>query len=249
MNPTVEGAQFEADILQILQRTRDVKSIRLRKPEGFDYFPGQWISVTLANENEQKTKPLSLSSSPTEDFLEITKRLTGHDFSNALEALKVGDKILFEGPFGNLTFQGDYSKICMLSGGIGITPLRSMIRYSIDKGLKTDIVLIYSNRHEDSIAFEDDFKKMHTLNPSFKMIITITKPSPSWKGLTGRINRKMIEETVPDYENRIFYTCGPKPMVDAMRKILSEIGLTEEQVKYEYFTGYLGAPSSSTKSA
>ena len=248
MNPIVEVMQFEADILQILQRTKDVKSVRLREPDGFNYLQGQWISVTLGNENEQKTKPLSLSSSPTENFLEITKRLTGHDFSNALDVLKVGDKALLKGPFGNLTFQGDYDKICMLSGGIGITPLRSMICYSTDMDLKTDITLIYSNRYEDSIAFEDDFKRMQTLNPNFKMTITITKPSPNWKGLTGRINRKMIEETVPDYADRIFYTTGPKVMVDAMRSILSEIGLTAEQVKYEYFTGYMGAPSGSTKS-
>jgi ferredoxin-NADP reductase len=70
----------------------------------------------------------------------------------------------------------------MLSGGIGITPLRSMIRYSTDKDLKTDIVLIYSNRYEDSIAFEDDFKKMQTLNPNFKMTITITSPVRAGKG-------------------------------------------------------------------
>jgi len=201
---SIEILQFETDVIRVIQRTNDVKSVRFKKPDRFNYLPGQWISVTLGNENEQKTKPLSLSSSTTEDFLEITKRLTGHDFSTALEILEVGDKALLEGPFGNLTFQGDYDKICMLSGGIGITPLRSMICYSTAKGLKTDIALIYSNRYENNIAFEDDFKKMQTLNPNFKMIITITKPSPSWKGLTGRINRKMIEETVHDYADRFF---------------------------------------------
>jgi len=74
------------------------------------------------------------------------------------------------------------------------------------------------------------------------MIITITKPTQNWKGLTGRINRNMIEESIPDYSVRIFYTCGPKPMVDTMRTILSNMGLIEKQVRYEYFTGYLGTP-------
>jgi ferredoxin-NADP reductase len=87
----------------------------------------------------------------------------------------------------------------MLSGSIGIKPLLSMIRYSTDKGLNTDIILIYSNCYESSIPFEDDFKKMQALNSNFKMIITITKPSHSWKGLTGRVNREMIKEKVPDY--------------------------------------------------
>jgi ferredoxin-NADP reductase len=238
LDPSVEIAQFDTVVLQVFQRTKNIKSVRFRKPDTFQYRPGQWISVTLGNENDQVTKPLSLSSSPTEEFLEITKRLTGHDFSNAIAFLKVGDKALLKGPFGHMTFQDEYNKICMLSGGIGITPLRSMIRYSIDKGLATNMALIYSNRYEYDIPFEDDFKKMQISNPNFKMIITLTKPSPSWNGLTGRINREMIEENIPDYADRIFYTSGPKLMVDAMRSILSKIGLAEEQVKYEYFTGY-----------
>src|SRR5512138_200708 len=133
--------QLETNVTQVIQRTKYAKSIRFRRPKNFSYLPGQWISVTLDG-GGQKTKPLSLSSSPTEDFLEITKRLTGHEFSNALDALKVGDKALIRGPNGSFTFQGEYDKIGMLSGGIGITPLRSMIRYSTDKGLKTSIVLL-----------------------------------------------------------------------------------------------------------
>jgi ferredoxin-NADP reductase len=83
--------QFETEVTQVLSRTKDAKSIRFRKSEGFDYLPGQWIFVTLGRGDKQKTKPLSLSSSPTEGFLEVTKRLTGHEFSNALNALGVGD--------------------------------------------------------------------------------------------------------------------------------------------------------------
>ena len=130
----------------------------------------------------------------------------------------------------------------MLSGGIGITPLRSMIRYSADRNLKTNIILLYSNRFEDSIAFKDDFDAILERNANFKLIITITGPIKSWKGFTGRINLEMIKKIVPDYADRVFYTCGPRPMVDAMTIILTKMGLTKEQIKYEYFTGYLGAP-------
>ena len=159
MNLSFEIVQFETNVTQVVQRSRDVKSIRFKKPAAFNYIPGQWMYITLGDENEQETKPLSLSSSPTEEFLEVTKRLTDHDFSNTLDSLKVGNMASMKGPYGNLTFQGEYDKICMLSGGIGITPLRSMIRYSTDIGLNTDIVLIYSNRYEDSIAFKDDLRE------------------------------------------------------------------------------------------
>ena len=91
-----------------------------------------------------------------------------------------------------------------------------MIRYSTDKELKNSIILLYSNRFDDAIVFMDDFDEMQVRNPNFKVITMITRPSPAWKGLTGRINREMIEKKVPDYAERVFYFCGPKLMVDAM---------------------------------
>lgn len=130
----------------------------------------------------------------------------------------------------------------MLAGGIGTTPQRSMIRYATDKALKTDITLLYSNRYEDNIAFEDDFDEMQRRNKNFKVIIlTITQPSQSLKGCIGRINGEMGEKAVPDYAERVFYTSGPGPMLDAMSAMLREMP-PETQIKFEYFTGYAGAP-------
>jgi ferredoxin-NADP reductase len=215
-----------------------VKSIRFRKPKGFNYLPGQWAFITIGKENMQKTEPLSFSSSPTEDFLEVTKRLTDHEFSNALDALKVGDKVTFRGPYGKLTLLDSQEKICMLSGGIGITPLRSIIRYSTDKELKTNIILLYSNRFDDGIAFKKEFNEIQKRNLNFKVFITITRPSQAWQGLTGRINMEMIKKLVPDYSERVFYTCGPRPMVDATLAIMTKMGLPKMRIKYEYFSGY-----------
>mgnify|MGYP001163299392 CR=1 FL=1 len=241
MNFSDGPVQQKTEVTQVVQRTKDVKSVRFIRPKDFNYLPGQWAFIAIGNENMQKLEPLSLSSSPTEDFLEVTKRLTGHEFSNALDALKVGDEVTIRGPYGKLILQENQEKICMLSGGIGITPLRSMIRYSTDKKLKTSIILLYSNRFEDSIAFKNDFDEMQKRNQNFKVIITITRPSQAWKGLTGRIDTEMIKKTVPDYSERVFYTCGPRPMVDATVAILTKIGLPETRIKYEYFSGYLGS--------
>lgn len=243
MNFSGEQAQLEIEVSNVIQRTEDVKSVRFRRPKEFDYLPGQWAFVTAGSEKEKITKPLSFSSSPTEDYLEFTKRLTGHDFSNAFAAMDLGDTATIRGPFGKLTLPESYKKICMLSGGIGITPLRSMIRYSTDKELKTDIILLYSNRLENEIAFIDEFDEMQSRNPNLKVLITITRPGQAWKGLNGRINLEMVEKKVPDYIERIFYSCGPRPMVETMVSMLSKMGLPEAQIRYEYFTGYLGTSS------
>ncbi len=230
--------RFETEVVQLVWRTDEAKSVRFTKPEGFDYLPGQYIYLTLGQGDKQKTKPLSLSSSPTEGFLEVTKQLTGHEFSNALVTLNVGDRAEVFGPHGEFTFRGEYDKICMLSGGIGVTPQRSMVRYATDKALNTNIVVLYSTRHEDSIAFADDFREMQEQNRNLNIIITVTRPSPRWKGLTGRINEASIEKMVPDYKERVFYISGPTPMVDAMSALLRVLQLPETQIKHEDFLGY-----------
>jgi len=80
--------QLEVELKQVERRTKDVKSIRFRRPKRFDYLPRQRAFITFGHKNEMKTKPLSFSSSPTEYFLEVTKRMTGHEFSDSLDALK-----------------------------------------------------------------------------------------------------------------------------------------------------------------
>jgi glycine betaine catabolism B len=215
----------------------------VHKAERFQLSSWAWAFITISTENMQKTEPLSFSSSPPKDFLVVTKRLTGHEFSNAVDVLNVGDEVTIRGPYGKLILQENQEKICMLSGGIGITPLRSMIRYSTDKELKTSIILLYSNRFEDDSAFKNDFDEMQKSNLNFKVIITIKRPRQAWKGITGRINIEMIKKTVPDYSERVFYTCGPRPMVDATVAVLTKMGLPETRIKYEYFSGYLEAQS------
>ena len=230
--------KFETDVIELIQRAKYIKSIRFNKPKEFYYQPGQFIFITLSNDEPDMTKHLSISSSPSEDFLEITKRLTGHPFANALIALEIGDIVLLRGPFGKFTFNGEYKKIGMLSGGIGITPLRSMIRYTIDKGLGTDIVLLYSNRRQDDIAFNSEFEKLQKRNANIRVVNTVSRPDPFWRGVSGRINAEMIREHMPDYNDRIIYISGPQKMVDSVLDLLKELKVPESQIRKEYFHGY-----------
>jgi ferredoxin-NADP reductase len=229
---------FETSVIEVIQRTPDIKSIRFEKPQGFGYLAGQYIFITLGGGPDKMTKHFTLSSSPTEGFLEITKKLTGHPFSNALAGLKPCDKVSITGPYGEFTFQGEYDNIGMLSGGIGVTPLRSMIKYSIDKKLSASIILLYSNSLESDIAFKDELEDLQRENPKIKVIETITRPALDWKGLTGRINAEMVKKFVPDYLERTFFTCGPPKMVDAMVSLLKELEVPKEQIKQERFPGY-----------
>ncbi len=231
--------RFETTVEQIIQRTQDVMSFRFNRPGGFDFIAGQYMFITLKSGGKKLEKHFTISSSPTEsDYIELTKKLTGHEFANALAALKVGDKVTINGPVGDFTFKGKYDKIAMLSGGIGITPLRSIIRYATDKQLKTDMILLYSNRSEDDIAFKDELDEMQRKNMNLKVVHTITRPGEKWKGPTGRIDKEMIQREIPDYMERIFYISGPQKMVDSMAAVLKDMRIPNKQIKQEYFPGY-----------
>jgi ferredoxin-NADP reductase len=157
-----------------------------------------------------------------------------------VDDLEVGDSLSLDGPYGDFSFLGEHDKVCMLSGGIGVTPLLSMIKFCTDKKTSTDISLLYSNRNEDEIPFKDDLKQMQRTNLQLEVNMTITNPSSAWRGLSGRVNGEMIRSTVPQWAERIYYVSGPQPMVESMTTLLEEMGLDPSQIKHEYFSGYKG---------
>lgn len=235
--------EFETKIVDVIERVPGVKSFRFETKEEAIFKPGQFFFVTIKIEERDRTKHFSFSNSPTEKgYIEFTKRITESDFSKALNRLKMGDWARLKLPVGSFTFEGEYDKIAMLSGGIGITPIRSICKFVLDAGLQTDIVLLYSNRTEDNIIFRRDLDEMQDKNRNFRAVYTLTSPGTNqgaWTGRVGHIDDKMIKEEIPDYKERVFYICGPPKMVESMVDILkSKISINENNIKTENFTGY-----------
>lgn len=231
--------EFEAAIEDIIVRTHNVKSYRFARPSPFSYKAGQFTFVTVEVDKQKIRKPLTLSSSPTEsDYIEFTKKLTGHPFSNGLDALKVGDKMRLDAPYGNFTLDEKLPDVAMLAGGMGITPMRSMCRYCTDTKFPSVVTLLYANNTEADIVFRREFEGMQTQNRKLNLVLTIAEGEPGWKGRTGRINADMIREEVPDYLTTVFYICGPPAMVEAMRTVLRDLRVAEKGVRTENLTGY-----------
>ena len=146
--------ELETRLLEVIQRTQDIKSFRFKRQDEVDFKPGQFFFVTIRVEGREQTKHFSFSNSPTEkDYVEFTKRITQSPFSKGLDKLKPGDWARLKMPLGKFTFTGEYEKITFLSGGIGITPIRSICKFVTDKKLSTDIVLLYGNNRKEDIAF------------------------------------------------------------------------------------------------
>jgi ferredoxin-NADP reductase len=231
--------KFETALTEVIRRTYNVKSFRFPRPETLEYKPGQYMIITIKPSGGEMTKHFTISSSPTEKaFIEFTKKLTGHPFSNALDTMKTGDWARINAPFGDFVLQEEHEKIGMLSGGIGITPLVSMCKYCTDKRLKNNIKLLYGNRTEADMAFRQELDEMQQQNSNLRVVHTLSEPSKEWKGLTGRIDAEMLKKEIPDYPERTFYTCGPPAMVEAMTTLLKNLSIPQEQIRAENFPGY-----------
>jgi ferredoxin-NADP reductase len=171
-------------------------------------------------------------------FIEFTKKLTGHPFSNALDRLRVGDWANIDSPYGDFTFSGEFQTVGMLTGGIGITPLRSMCKYCTDMKLDCKITLLYANRTEKDIVFREELETMQKQNTNLKVIFILDEPGESWSGYTGRINAEIVSGEIPNYLEAHFYTCGPPLMVEAMNDLLTKLRVSEEHIHKENFPGY-----------
>jgi ferredoxin-NADP reductase len=126
----------------------------------------------------------------------------------------------------------------MLTGGIGITPLRSMCKYCTDLNLDSKITLLYSNHSEKDIIFREELESMQKQNRNFKVVFTTNEHASDWKGYTGRINTNMAKSEIPDYLETQFYICGPPSMVEAMNALLEDMKVDEKHIQKEDFPGY-----------
>jgi glycine betaine catabolism B len=227
--------EYEASLISAVEVVPGVKSFRFARSPDFSYEAGQYI---MAKISDKLFRFFSISSSPTEaSYIEFTTRMSGSDYKNALDMLKAGDTVNISGPFGNFTYNEEYKKIIFLSGGIGITPIRSIMKYISDKKVDADIVLLYGNKNEEGIAFKKDLEDI-SIGNKMRVVHVLSDPVPTWAGYRGYITKDIIKKEVPDYADRIFYVCGPPGMVAALNKTLDELKSPKENIKLENFEGY-----------
>lgn len=237
------AATFETHLIDIVQRTHNVKSFRLAAEGGALFRAGQFMEVTLKVEGRDQSKYLSFSSAPTEkDHIEFTKKLSASAFSEALRRLKIGDPVRIKMSLGAFVLDETATKHAFLAGGIGITPIRSIWKDALDRHLPVDMVLFYGNHTPEDIVFRDDFETIEKTGKGFKVVLSLDDASacpPDWKGRSGFINAEMIRAEAPDFAERIFYVCGPPGMVKAMVGLLqTQLQIPAARIKQENFIGY-----------
>lgn len=216
------------------------------KPEGFEYTAGQFARFTLIDppetDAEGPARTFTLASAPYEDQLMFATRLRDTAFKRIINAMPVGTEVVCKGPYGSLTLHEDAARPAVfLTGGIGITPFRSMAAQAAQAQSPHAIHLFYSNRRPEDAAFLDELAALETANQNYRFIGTMTAMAQShraWAGATGYINKEMLAQHLADLRAPLYYIAGPRPLVSAMKTLLDEVGVTPEAIRAEEFAGY-----------
>jgi ferredoxin-NADP reductase len=216
------------------------------KPEEFEFEAGQFFNFTLLSPGETdlegNTRTLSIASAPHERNVMVAMRLRTTAFKRTLNSLPLGTELLLRGPFGRMTLPRNSTRpAVLLAGGIGITPLRSLVWSEAESPSARRILLFYSVRVPEEAAFLEELQEMEQYNRRYKLICTVTQPEKSrmsWLGETGRISLQLLSKWIPDLSVPIYYIAGPPGMVTGVRQMLIGAGVAEEDVRAEEFYGY-----------
>ncbi len=234
---------FTSTLLEKIQRSEDTTSYRFSRPPEYSFKAGQWFTIALAAPDGPLDHHFSHADSPSEPAIELTTRLTGSDFKNLLDSLPIGAEVEIEGPFGRFLFGYELPKVAFLTGGIGVTPVRSMLRDLVDtqgagRVAGQVIVVFYGSMTDDGIVYKEDFDVFEAQIPGLRVVHVITKPSDSWTGHSGYISADLVRVELPDPQAWTYYMVGPPPMVAAMDKMMTELEVPGNQVVVESFAGY-----------
>lgn len=155
------------------------------------FIPGQFGSFTLKDppktDSKGNTRTFSIASSPEDGQLMNATRMRDSAFKQNLSTLPLGTAVQFMGPMGRFILQQDIPRPAVfLTGGIGITPVRSIVKHATETESAHKLYVFYSNRSPAASAFLKDFQAWDRQNPNLHFIPTISDESPAdWNGERG----------------------------------------------------------------
>ncbi len=230
----------------IVQETPDVKTFRLVAPHGqfpFEYQAGQFLNLQLEIEGRRVNRSYTIASSPTRPGcceLTIKREAAGLASRFLHDRLQVGDRLKVSGPAGRFVFSGDeHPEVLLIAGGVGITPLMSMVRSLVDRNWSGTVSFLIVAKSAGEVIFREELARLQSQFPRLRLLVTLTRePEGSeWSGSRGRVTPELLRSFVPKVAEVPVYLCGPHEMMDATRDVLLSVGVPAERIQTEAFAG------------
>ena len=217
-------------VAEVRQESPDVWTLRFELPTGQTprHLPGQFHFVTFPNSSAVPAEEhhFTISSSPTEHgYVESTIKASG-DFTRRIGEIRPGETATVHGSFGRFSYvlHRDESELVFIAGGIGITPLMSMLRHLRDTESQRPVTLLYANKTEEDIVFRDELAEMQAARqPPLRVVHVISRSDESCREERGHIDEEKLGRLLgEDLTGKGFYVCGPaaltKQVVAALRQ-------------------------------
>jgi ferredoxin-NADP reductase len=221
--------QHIVKIKSIIKITYDVLEIVTDKPSAYTFTPGQATDISINKNGCKDTKnPFTFTCLPKDNYLEFTiKTYPSHKgVTNELLHLKINDELILHEVFGAINYKGEG---VFIAGGAGVTPFISIFRDLESKNKIGNNTLIFANKTKNDIILEDEFKKL--LGNNFINILSDEKVDGY---ANGQITKDFIQENSGG-TNRLFYLCGPPPMMEAIETQLADLHVDKESIVKEEF--------------
>jgi ferredoxin-NADP reductase len=222
----------------IRQETPTVKSLRLDLGgQEFSFLPGQWIDCYAEIDGRPEVAGYTITSSPTtEGTIEIAVRFSEDNPVTRFlhDRAVVGDLLHVDGGQGEFYYRREMGdSLVLIAGGIGITPLMSILRYVDAAEPDASATLFYSAKSPSGLIFYDELEEMAARNGNIRCNFTVTGASEElWEGRFGRIDSILIEDSNVDLD-ALYLICGPPPMGPEMAEMLEGLGVPPSRIKYE----------------
>ncbi len=227
-----------AKIVEIRQETPRVKSFILDTgSRPYVFLAGQWVELHLNVGGRIETVGYSPTSSPLQhDHIELAVRLAYRDPATRYlyERVRPGDRVIISEGQGEFVYDCELGRsIVLIGGGIGLTPLMSMIRYSRQACPDTKVHLLYSISEPNEFLYRKELTELEREWSSFKLWVTVTGANRDcWRGPVGRIDRDVLLHQALD-PLAIFYLCGPESMITTLSAALSALSVPPERIRFE----------------
>lgn len=228
---------MKARLLEWRKLAPEVRELAFDVPEAesLDFLPGQFVSFTSDHHGRPVTRAYSLASAPDGNrFLLCLNRVREGLLSPWLFEMGPGDSVAMQGPMGHFTPRQPFRDSVLVATGTGIAPFRS---YLLSPSLRENparVTLLFGARHESGLLYRPLFEQLAEERVGFRFLSTLTRPTPSWTGRTGRVQNH-LDEALDGRHDLDVYVCGLKAMVEDVRNLLKKKGFDRKQIIAEKF--------------
>jgi predicted ferric reductase len=218
----------------VAQETEDTWSLYFEGKQ-VAHNPGQFLFLRLIRDRcVSSPHPFTIRSSPAGDRLAVTIKDSG-DFTSTVGQTKVGDGAYIDAPYGVFTcVDVDASSMLLIAGGIGVTPLLSMVHYLADTGDARRAVLLWGNRTEADIACRGELERLASSMPSLQVVHVLSRQD-DWPGEKGHIDEQLLSRYLCDLEDPAAFVCGPPRMIGSVVRALRRLGVPRRRIHAERF--------------